>query len=86
MYGTPIVYPLSEIPDWLSLPYYALNPMVAIVESFRYAFLGSGCDSVEPRRISWFVTLVILFIGVILFSRIEKTLWTLYNRFSSSED
>jgi len=37
MYATPIVYPLSQIPDWL-LPYYILNPMVALVESFRFMF------------------------------------------------
>ncbi|WP_163339206.1 ABC transporter permease [Desulfopila sp. IMCC35008] len=72
MYGTPIVYPLSEIPEWL-LPYYVLNPMVAIVESFRMAFFG--VSSIQPLHIaiSWTVTLLLLVMGVLLFSRIEKT-------------
>ncbi len=72
MYGTPIVYPLSQIPEWL-LPYYVLNPMVAIVESFRYAFFGASALRLSHISISWSVTLILLFFGVILFSRIEKT-------------
>ena len=41
MYATPIVYPLSQVPEkYRTL--YVLNPMVSIVESFRYAFLGTG--------------------------------------------
>jgi lipopolysaccharide transport system permease protein len=72
MYATPIVYPMSQIPErwqWL----FALNPMAAIVETFRYAFLGAG--SVRPLylAISFGVTLAILGIGILLFSRIEKT-------------
>jgi len=45
MYATPIVYPMSQIPEkwqWL----YAMNPMAAIVETARFAFLGAG--SVRP--------------------------------------
>lgn len=72
MYATPIVYPLSQVPDWLR-PYYILNPMVSIVESFRYAFIGASAIRGSDVVISWLVTLVILFAGVILFSRIEKT-------------
>lgn len=72
MYATPIVYPLSLVPDWLK-PWYVLNPMVSIVESFRYAFLGSGAIQWSYVAISWSVTLVILFGGIVLFSRVEKT-------------
>jgi len=72
MYATPIVYPLTLVPDWLK-PWYVLNPMVAIVESFRYAFLGSGVLQWSYVGISWLVTLIVLFAGIILFSRIEKT-------------
>ncbi len=72
MYATPIVYPLTLVPDWLK-PWYVLNPMVSIVESFRYAFLGSGAIQWSYVAISWLVTLVILFFGIILFSRVEKT-------------
>lgn len=72
MYATPIVYPLSQVPETYRL-WYSINPMVAIVESFRYAFLGSGVLELSHIGISWTVTLVILFCGIVLFSRIEKT-------------
>ncbi len=72
MYATPIVYPTSQIPEkwqWVI----ALNPMAPIIEAFRYAFLGAG--TVHPWQIglSLGTTLLILTIGIILFSRIEKS-------------
>ncbi len=72
MYATPIVYPLSQIPEWL-LPYYVLNPMVALVESFRYMFFGTSAIQLSQIAISWGVTLILVVAGVVLFSRIEKT-------------
>ncbi len=72
MYATPIVYPLSQIPEWL-LPYYILNPMVALVESFRFMFFGTSAIQLSQILISWGVTLFLVFAGVVLFSRIEKT-------------
>jgi lipopolysaccharide transport system permease protein len=72
MYGTPVVYPLSQIPEWL-LPYYIINPMVAIIESFRYAFFGASVIKMSHIGMSWLVTLFLVFFGIVLFSRIEKT-------------
>jgi len=72
MYGTPIVYPLSQIPDWL-LKYYVLNPMVAIVESFRLAFLGTSSIQWYQIGLSWLITLIVLIAGLVMFNRIEKT-------------
>lgn len=72
MYATPVVYPLSQIPSWL-LSWYELNPMVAIVESFRQMFFGVSVVQWHQIGISWLITLLILFVGVVLFSRIEKT-------------
>jgi lipopolysaccharide transport system permease protein len=72
MYATPIVYPLSQIPaNWQWL--YILNPMSAIVETFRFAFLGAGMASLSFLGLSFAITIVILAIGIILFSRVEKT-------------
>ena len=72
MYITPVVYPLSQVPEIYRM-LYVLNPMVSIVESFRGAFLG--VSSIEPSHIliSVIVTIGIFFTGVVLFSRIEKT-------------
>lgn len=71
MYGTPIVYPLTEIPDkWKLL--FILNPMTAIVESFRYIFIGKGGVSSLYFVISIIMTIILLIIGLLLFSRVEK--------------
>lgn len=72
MYGTPIIYPLSQIPEWL-LPFYVLNPMVAIVEVFRYALFNVSSIQLSHIGISWLVTLALVFAGVLMFSKIEKT-------------
>ncbi len=72
MYATPVVYPLSQIPErWQKL--YALNPMVAPVEAFRFAFLGAGVIQPWHFLVSVAVTGIILTAGIILFSRVEKT-------------
>ena len=72
MYATPIVYPLSQVPDkwrWL----YILNPMSAVVETFRYAFLGSGSIQLGQLAVSAVVTILVLGLGIVMFSRVEKS-------------
>jgi lipopolysaccharide transport system permease protein len=72
MYATPVVYPLSQIPEkYRSV--FALNPMVAVVEGFRGAFLGTSALTPQYVATSLLVTLTLLFIGLVLFSRVEKT-------------
>lgn len=72
MYATPVVYPASQIGGKLKT-LMMLNPVSPIVESFRYAFLGSGSIPWNYLGISVITTLVVLFAGVVLFSRVEKT-------------
>ena len=50
-----------------------LNPGTPAVMAMRYAFLGTGYFSLKYYLISWIVTIIVLFIGIVLFSRIEKT-------------
>ena len=72
MYSTPVVFPLSKLPGqyrWVMLA----NPMTPIVETFRYAFLGTGTFSWSLLGISAIATLCILALGVLLFNRVEKT-------------
>ena len=74
MYATPVVYgmeTLSESPRLALLV--SINPMTAPVELFRLATLGQGTVSAASLVISGVLTLVLLAIGVVLFSRIEKT-------------
>ena len=53
--------------------FFALNPMSAVVEIFRYAFLGAGFVKPLYLLISLGVTLVVLGVGIVVFRRIEKT-------------
>jgi lipopolysaccharide transport system permease protein len=50
-----------------------LNPVTPIVNLFRYAYLGIGQIDWMYYGISWATTLVLLFAGIVLFSRVEKT-------------
>jgi lipopolysaccharide transport system permease protein len=72
MYATPIAYPSSQVPAQLQWVI-AINPMTPVVEMFRFTFLGVG--SINPCQIvqSVIATAIILFIGIILFSRVEKS-------------
>jgi lipopolysaccharide transport system permease protein len=72
MYATPIIYPVSSVPEkyhWLIFS----NPMTAIVEAFRYGFLGSGALNITTLIFSGVVSIFILAIGTIIFNRVEKT-------------
>lgn len=72
MYATPVVYPLSVIPE----RYHALallNPVAPIVEAFRVAFLGAGTISLGYLALSFAVIGAILLGGIALFNRIERT-------------
>ena len=72
MYASPIVYSVSQIPERYRF-IYLLNPVSPIVTIFRYAFLGTGYIPFASWGISWITTIVVMVIGVLLFSKIEKT-------------
>lgn len=72
MYGTPVAYDIKIIPAKY-LTWYMLNPMTPVINAFRHAFLGLGVFDWTYYAVSWGITLVVLSLGVILFSRVEKT-------------
>jgi len=72
MYSTPVIYPLSKIPDhyrWIMLA----NPMTSIIETFRYAFLGTGIFSWLNLGYTAVAATILLAAGVLLFNHVEKT-------------
>ena len=72
MYGTPVAYDIGIVPEkYMGL--YMLNPMTPIINTFRKAFLGLGSFDLPHYLISWGVTLVVLFFGLMMFNRVEKT-------------
>ena len=72
MYATPVVYPLSEVPESLTWLFYA-NPVSAPIELFRVCFFGVGSVPLKMALVSAAVTAVCLFFGLVLFNRNEKS-------------
>jgi lipopolysaccharide transport system permease protein len=72
MYASPIVYPIEIIPEGIWRMLYGLNPMVGVIQSYRWALLG-GDRPDATMLISIVVVLVLLVSGVYYFRRMEKT-------------
>jgi len=72
LFITPVAYSSSLVPpDWRLL--YSLNPMVGVVDGFRWAFSGQGTAPYISIFISIIVTSVLLLGGLIYFRRAERT-------------
>jgi lipopolysaccharide transport system permease protein len=78
LYATPVIYPASKVtqklaefgvPGWI----YGLNPMVGVVEGFRYALFGRGSFSSSLLLASVGVTVLFLVTGAFYFRRVERT-------------
>ena len=74
MYASPVVYPLSMLDNSPRLRVLVqLNPMTSPIEIFRMATLGTGTVTMFGIVYSLIFTAAALVLGVVLFSRIEKT-------------
>lgn len=72
LFITPVAYPITVVPErWRTL--YAVNPMVGVVEGFRWAILGAPRPPVVPMLVSGAVTALMLVGGLYFFRRMEKT-------------
>jgi lipopolysaccharide transport system permease protein len=72
MYATPIIYPLSSVPAKYKMLILA-NPMTAIVETFKFAFLGVGAFSWVNLVYCTGVTIFFLLLGTVVFNKVEKS-------------
>jgi lipopolysaccharide transport system permease protein len=72
MFATPVIYPLSSIPkDNLAIA--QANPLSAVIEAFRYAYLGTGSFSWGSLTYSFIFMVVMLLMGIFAFKKAEKT-------------
>lgn len=72
MYATPIVYPMSLIPEkWLAI--YSINPVVPAMESFKHVFFGAELPTLSVFGTGIAVTLLLLVVGLFFFNRVERT-------------
>lgn len=73
MYATPVIYPLSTIENPTLKTLMLLNPMTAILETFKYAVLGVGQFRFEYLTYSALFTLFIMAIGIVVFNKVQRT-------------
>jgi lipopolysaccharide transport system permease protein len=72
MYASPVAYPVSIVPEkWRLL--YSMNPLVGIIEGFRWALLGKESPDFTVMIASTVVVSVLLFGGIVYFSWMERT-------------
>jgi len=71
MYASPVIYPLSTIPEKFTLIILA-NPMSSIIETFKYAFLGNGIFNWWYLAYSFVFMVLCLVTGALIFNRVEK--------------
>ena len=73
MYASPVIYPISAVKDKGYGALLEYNPIAPIIETFRYIFTGHGSLNWDGLIISGLATISILFFGLILFNRVERT-------------
>lgn len=72
LFATPIAYPSSLLAEpWRTI--YGLNPMVGVVEGFRWGLLGTGRPPGIPLVVSTAAALVLVVSGAFFFRRVERT-------------
>jgi len=74
MYATPVIYPLSAMKGDYSRFIWILqaNPLTAVMETFKYGFLGQGTFSWFALGYSMVFTIIIMVLGILVFNRIER--------------
>lgn len=73
MYITPVVFPVSTLGNGGLYHLVMLNPVTCAVETFRWAFLGQGVFDPLNWLISTAIMIVVISVGVVIFSKVEKT-------------
>ena len=71
MYASPIVYPLSVVPEKYK-HFIQANPMTPVIEGFRQAFIGKGLLDLNMFLYSLLFTLFTFTLGLFVFNRVEK--------------
>lgn len=73
MYATPIVYPLSMVPESKLRMLILANPMTPVIEAFKYATLGQGYFSWEALGYSFAFMTVLLVVGIVVFNKVQRS-------------
>jgi lipopolysaccharide transport system permease protein len=72
MFASPVIYPVSLVPEkWQGM--YALNPMVAVIEGYRWSLLGAPAPDLGTMAIGSLSIVVFLLGGLVYFKSTERT-------------
>jgi lipopolysaccharide transport system permease protein len=72
MFVSPVIFPISSIPEGPLRIAFALNPMTGVIGGFRWALLGQEFPPVGYLSISLAVMVALLLGGVVYFKRMER--------------
>jgi len=72
MYATPIIYPVSSVPQNLQF-IVRYNPVAPLIEAFKFGLTGAGSISWGGILYSLVFTLVLLILGIIIFNKVEQS-------------
>lgn len=73
MYVTPIVYPLSMVPEGTFRTLIMANPMTSIIEAFKFSTLGQGYFSWMALGYSFAFMTILLLLGIVVFNRVQRS-------------
>jgi lipopolysaccharide transport system permease protein len=73
LFATPVIYPLSAVPSRFR-SVYNLNPMVAVIESFRQVLLRGAPPDFRSLTIAAILSVVLLFLSYVYFKHFETTM------------
>ena len=73
LFATPVIYPLSAVPERLR-PYYLMNPMVGMIESFRQVILKAEPPEIGPLLFAGIIAISLLVLSYLYFKWVEATM------------
>ena len=73
LFATPIIYPLSSVPQDWRLAVALLNPLAPLIEALRWILIGAGSVEPLPLAVAALEIAIILLTGAMLFQRVERT-------------
>ena len=80
MYITPVVYPLSQAGIGKLRYILLINPVTTPIELFRCGILGKGEVEITYLIWSWIFTIIVAVAGIMIFNKVERTLWIQFRR------
>ena len=73
LYATPVIYPLSVVPETIRTAYLALNPMAAVIDGYRRVLVAGRAPDLGMLGLAAASSLVLVLAGYAYFKRAERT-------------